>query len=71
MLFVDNAALAAHVEEDLQVMITSLLHACKEFGLTIRIKQTNIMTQNVPNAPNITIDNTLKVVPHFTYLSST
>jgi hypothetical protein len=46
--------------------------ACKEFVLTISIKKTNVMGQDVPAPPSITIDNELlEVTDHFTYLGST
>ena len=71
LLFADDAVLAALSQEAMQAMITSFAHACKEFGLTIGIKKTNIMTQDITNALNITIDNnTLEVVSDFTYLGS-
>ena len=40
--------------------------------MTIRIKKTNVMGQNVPAPPSIiTDDEVLKVAYHFTYLGST
>lgn len=72
MLFVDDAALTALSEEALQNLVTRLAHACREFGLTISLKKTNILGQDVSSAPNITIDDyTLEVVEDFTYLGST
>ena len=72
MLFADDSALATHTEEDLQQLMDRLLHACKEFGLTISIKKTNIMGQDVVMPPSINIDNViLEVVDSFTYLGST
>ena len=43
MLFADDAALATHTEENLQQLMDRLSHACKEFGLTITIKKTNVV----------------------------
>ena len=72
MLFADNAALISHTEEGLQDLIYWFPYACKEFGLTISIKKTNVMGQNVPAPPSITINNeVLEVTDHFTYLGST
>ena len=72
MLFADDAALTAQSEEALQRLITSFAHACRDFGLTISLKKTNIMGQDVSNTPNICIDDyTLDVVEEFTYLGST
>ena len=44
-------------------------HACKEFGLTISIKKTNVMAQGVDSSPKITIGSEeLVVTDDFTYL---
>jgi len=72
MLFADDAALTAHSEEALQRLINCFAHACREFGLTISLKKTNILGQDVSSTPSITIgDYTLEVVEDFTYLGST
>ena len=77
LLFADDAALTSHSEEDPQHLVDKLSHACKEFGLTISLRKTNILAQGaVPSPPKspqvITIDNLeLGVVDTFTYLGST
>ena len=72
MLFADDAALTSHTEEGLQRLISQFAHACKEFGLTISIKKTNVMGQDTPAPPSISIDDELlEVTDHFTYLGST
>ena len=72
MLFADDAALSSHTEEDLQRLMDRFSHACREFGLTISIKKTNVMGQDVPSPPAIRFDNEeLEVSDHFTYLDST
>ncbi|XP_076069792.1 uncharacterized protein LOC143041672 [Oratosquilla oratoria] len=72
MLFADDAALTAHTEEVLQRLINCFVHACKEFALTISIKKTNAMVQDVSSIPNISIDgHILEMVGEFTYLGST
>ena len=72
MLFADNAALNAHTEGALQRLISSFAHACNEFGLTISLKKTNIVCQDVSSNPSISNgDYTLEVVEDFTYLGST
>ena len=68
MLFADDAALNSHTEEALQQLIDRFSHACKEFELTISIKKTNVMGQDVPSPPAVSIDNVvLEVTDHFTY----
>ena len=72
MLFADDAALFAHTEGALQCLISSFTHACDEFGLTISLKNINILCQDISSNPNISIgDYTLEVVEDFTYLGST
>lgn len=72
MLYADDAAFTAHTETALQRLITLFAEACTEFGLTISLKKTNIMGQDVSTAAKITIgEHTLEVVEKFTYLGST
>ena len=55
-----------------QQLVSRLSHACKEFGLTISIKNTNVMAQDSDHPPTISIDgHTLEAVENFTYLRST
>ena len=71
LLFADDAALCSHSEVGLQRLVDTFSAACKEFGLTISLKKTQIMTQNVTANPNITIDgHALDLVDDFTYLGS-
>ncbi|XP_069984636.1 uncharacterized protein [Penaeus vannamei] len=71
-LFADDAALTSHSEEGLQHLVNKLSHACKEFGLTISLRKTNILVQGAESPPGITIDNMeMEVVDTFTYLEST
>ena len=71
LLFADDAALTAHTETGLQQLVSSFSNACKEFGLQISLKKTNIMAQDTQPPPTINIDNeNLEVVDSFTYLGS-
>ena len=70
LLFAD-AALASHTEAGLQRLVDKLSHACKEFGLTISLKKTNILAQDAETPPVITINTELEAVDSFTYLGST
>ena len=55
-----------------QKFIDCLSQSCKDFGLTISIKKTNVDAQDASQAPSINIDeHTLNVVDEFTYLGST
>ncbi len=66
-LFTDDAALASHSEAGLQRLVDKLSHACKEFGLTISLKKTNLLAQDAETPPIITINITkLEVVDSFT-----
>ena len=55
MLFADDAAITAHTEIALQELINCFAHARSQFGLTISIKKTNILGQDVSSAPSISI----------------
>ena len=72
LLFADDAAIVAHSQADLQQLINSLAKSCDQFGLTISLKKTEIMCQNVNAALEFKIgDYTLNVVEEFTYLGAT
>ena len=72
MLFADDAAVTSHTEQELQRLMDRFSQACKDFGLTISLKKTNVLSQDVDIPPVITIDNyELEVVHQFTYLGST
>ncbi|XP_076046854.1 uncharacterized protein LOC143028521 [Oratosquilla oratoria] len=72
MVFAHDAALTAYTEEALQRLINCFAHACKELALTISIKKTNVMGQDVSSIPSICIDgHILEVVCEFTFLGST
>ena len=72
MLFADDAAVVAHTQDDLQSLMDCLSHGCKDFGLTISLKTTNILGQDTEVPPVISIgDYELDAVCQFTYLGST
>ena len=71
LLFADDAALVTHTEQDQQELVDAFASACCDFGLTIRLKKTQILTQSVAVPPSITIEGqALEVVGEFTYLDS-
>ena len=74
-LFADDCAIAAPSEAALQRLAVRLSSATKAFGLTIRIKKTEVLCQPAPktttSASHITIDGSkLNSVDHFCYLGS-
>ena len=72
MLFEDNAAVTTHTQQVLQALMDRFSQACKDFGLTISLKKTNVLGQDTMELPVITInDYGLDVVEQFTYLGST
>ena len=72
MLFADDAAVATHAQEELQSLMDCFSQACKDFGLTISLRKTNVLGQGTEALPVITIDNyELDAVCQFTYLGST
>ncbi|PIK34030.1 hypothetical protein BSL78_29151 [Apostichopus japonicus] len=71
MLFADDAALVSHTNDGLQRLMDHFAGACKEFALTISIKKTEVMTQDAPIPPTISInDSRLETVDNFRYLGS-
>ena len=72
MLFADDAAVTSHSEEGIQQLFSQFAHACNEFGLTISIKKTKVMGQDVPAQPSIYINQEVpENTDNFTYLGST
>ena len=72
MLFADDAAVTTHTQQELQALMDRFSQACKDFGLTISLKKTNVLGQDTMEQPAITIhDYKLDVVEQFTYLGST
>ena len=72
MLFADDAAVVAHSQEELQRLMNRFSDACAAFGLTISIKKTEVMGQEVASEPEIYINNEKRVTTSsFTYLGST
>ena len=43
MLFVDDAAFATHTQEEFLALMDCFSQACKDFGLTISLKKTNVL----------------------------
>ena len=72
MLFADDTAVATHTQHELQTLMDHFSQACRDFGLTISLKKTNVLGQDTETPPAITIDDyELDAVHHFTYLGST
>ena len=46
MLFADDAAVATHTQEELLSLMDCFSQACKDFGLTISLKKTNVLGQD-------------------------
>ena len=75
LLFADDCALFAHMEEALQHIMNRFSDTAKNFGLTISLKKTEVLYQPPPreaySPPHISINGTnLNAVEHFTYLGS-
>ena len=72
MLFADDAAVTTHTQEERQSSMECFSQTCKDFGLTISLKKTNVLGQDTETPPVITIDDyEPDVVCQFTYLGST
>ena len=66
MLFADDAAVATHTKEELQSLMDCFSQACKDFGLTISLKKTNVLGQDTEAPPVITIDDYELYAPSLT-----
>ena len=65
-LFADGAAVTAYSAEDLQQLMTRFSDACQDFELTISMKKTQVMGQDVDSPPAISInDHELDVIHDF------
>ena len=72
MPFADDAALVSHTEQQLQTLMNSFSRASQDFGMTISIKKTNVVAQDVEQPPSISVNSSmLDVIHEFTYLGST
>ena len=72
LLFADDAAIVSHTHQGLQRLLDDFSKACDAFGLTISVKKTVVLAQNVTSSLPIIVNNsTLKVVDNFKYLGST
>ena len=47
MLLADDAAVVAHTQEELQSLMDCFSQACKDFGLAISLKKTNVLGLNI------------------------
>ena len=71
MLFADDAAVTTHTQQELQALMDRFSQACKDFGLTISLKKTNVLGQDTVELLAITNDDyEFDVVEQFTYLGS-
>ena len=70
-LFADNAALVAHSDDDLQNLLNGFSNDCDDFGPTISLQKTKIMTQGTDVSSSLFIkDYVLETVNSFIYLGS-
>ena len=71
LLFADDAALVAHSAQDLQTLLSQFSSACSDFGLTISLKKTKVLSQGTDIPPSIKIDGKdIENVKNFVYLGS-
>lgn len=71
-LLADDSAVVAYSFKDLQTLMNRYCSACNEFGFTISLKKTQVLTENAPKRPVIrTAGQAFDIVKDFTYLGST
>ena len=64
--------MTTHTQQELQALMDRFSQACKDFGLTISLKKTNVLGQDTMELAAIAIDDyELDVVKQFIYLGST
>ena len=56
MLFADDAAVTAHTQQELLALMGRFSQACKDIGLTISLKKTNVLGRDTMELQAITID---------------
>ena len=72
MPFANDAALAAHSEEQLQSFMNGFSRTCQDFSLTISLKKPIVKAQCIEQPPAITTNYyELEEVHDFIYLGST
>jgi len=72
MLFADDEAVETHTQQELQTLMDRFFQACKDFGLIISLKKTNVLGKDTEDPPVIAIDDyKVDVVHQFTYIGST
>jgi hypothetical protein len=72
LLYADDAVFLAHSEQELQSLCDAFASACSDFGVTISIPKTKVMSFGLRVAPSIQVNgSTLEVVDQFCYLGST
>ena len=71
MLYGDDAVLVSHTQDGLQYLMNRFSHARSKFGLTVSIKETEIMAQDAPIPPSVSVnDSTLTVAENHRYLGA-
>ena len=69
--FVDDAAVTADSAKDLQQLMNRFSEVCQDYGLTISLKETQVVGQDVDSPPSITISDHVLEVVHGFYFGST
>ena len=64
-LLIIDAALTIHSKQYLQCLLDCFCKACDDFGLTISLKKTDIMEQQVEDQAATIKDYQIEVVPKF------
>ena len=66
VLFADDGALVGHYAQDLQTLLSQFSSVCSDFGITISVKKTKVLSQGTYIQPSIKInDKYIKIVNKF------
>ena len=67
----DDTALVAHSAQDTQTLLSQFSSACSDFGLTVSLKKTKVLSQESDIPPSIKIDGKdFENVKNFLYIGS-
>ena len=71
MLFADDAAVVAtHTQEELQSLMDCFSQACKDVGLTISLKKTNVLGQDTEAPPVLRLTTTISMLSVSSHISA-
>lgn len=53
LLYGDNCKLVVNTLQEMQIFVDHIFASCKEFGLSVRLDKTDIVSQTTPGNPSV------------------